>query len=388
MGNRYLTDDDRNEIWELYGKGKIPLAISEETGRAFSTVSTLIKQRGGIRPPKPEVPTGRLLSFDEREEIALGLRSGDTFTAIASRLGRDPSTVSREVNRNGGRDAYRATTAAAATTERATRPKQPKLAVGTRLGDVVRSKLEQEWSPEQITAWLMLEFPDDEAMRVSPETIYVAIYTGTAGMEAKHAACLRTGRKHRRPPRRKRHGKNKHGRNPHMVSIRERPVGADDRTEPGHWEGDLIFGSGHRRAIGTLVERMSRYTILIDLVDGFTSDGLADDLFDIFDQLDPALRRSVTWDQGSRSELASHQDFTKRAGVPVYFCDPRSPWQRPTNENTNGLLRQYFPKGETFSGVTGYDLDLAAHRLNTRPRQTLEWLTPQQRLTQLCATTP
>jgi len=381
----HLNDEDRDRIWELHGQGFLATEIHKKTGRSFATVTALIKRHGGIRPARHPEPTGRRLSDADREEIALGISAGDTYTVIAQRIGRHHSTVSREVCRNGGRRKYRATAANKATAERAKRPKELKLDGGTVLGDLVRSKLEMEWSPEQISAWLKIEHPDNDEIRISPESIYVAVYTSTAGMSAKHLKCLRQGRKRRRPPRRKRRGRDKRGHNPNMISITERPAGAADRSEAGHWEGDLIFGTGHQRAIGTLVERVSRYTLLIDFIDGVTADNVAVKLDLAFAAMDPAVRRTLTWDQGY--ELAAHATFTETSGIPVFFCDPRSPWQRPTNENTNGLLRQYFPKKTSIALVTRADLDRAEHRLNTRPRQTLNWLTPAQRLAQLCAST-
>lgn len=385
MTFRHLNDEDRAEIWALHGQGYLATEIHKKTGRSFTTVTALIKRHGGIRPARPPKPTGHRLDDGDREEIALGIAAGDTYVTIAERIGRHHSTISREVGRNGGRRRYRSTAATKATSERAKRPKELKLDSGTALGELVRSKLETEWSPEQISAWLKIEYPTDDEMHISPESIYVAVYTGTAGMAAKHLKCLRQGRKRRRPPRRKRRGRDKRGHNPNMTSITERPAGAADRSEAGHWEGDLIFGTGHQRAIGTLVERVSRYTLLIDFIDGVTADNVAVQLDRIFATLDPAVRRTLTWDQGY--ELAAHAAFTETSGIPVFFCDPRSPWQRPSNENTNGLLRQYFPKKTSIALVTRADLDHAEHRLNTRPRQTLNWLNPAQRLAQLCAST-
>lgn len=334
MTFRHLNDEDRAEIWELHGQGYLATEIHKTTGRSFTTVTALINRHGGIRPARPPKPTGRRLDDADREEIALGIAAGDTYSAIADRIGRHHTTVSREVGRNGGRLKYRATAATKATAERAKRPKDLKLDTGTPLGTVVREKLETEWSPEQITAWLKTEHPDDNEMRISPESIYVAVYTSTAGITAKHLKCLRQARKRRRPPRRKRRGRDKRCHNPNMTSITERPAGAADRSEAGHWEGDLIFGTGHQRAIGTLVERVSRYTLLIDFINGVTADNVAAELDRIFATMDPAIRRTLTWDQGY--ELAAHATFTETSGVPVFFCDPRSPWQRPTNENTNG----------------------------------------------------
>jgi transposase, IS30 family len=382
---KHLNDQDRDEIWDLHGQGYLPTEIHKKTGRAYATVVALIVKHGGVRPARPRATTGKRLSDLDREDIAFGVASGDTYVAIGDRIGRHHSTVSREVSRNGGRQKYRAALAHKTAAQRAKRPKLLKLETGTVLGEVVRDKLAVEWSPEQISAWLKIEHPGDESMHISPESIYVAIHTRTAGMTAEHARCLRSGRKRRRPPRRKKRGRDKRGHNPNMVSITERPAGAADRSEAGHWEGDLIFGTGHQRAIGTLVERVSRYTLLVDFIAGVKADDVANQLARLFADLDPAVRRTLTWDQGY--ELAAHQEFTTASGIPVFFCDPRSPWQRPTNENTNGLLRQYFPKKTSIAHVTRADLDLAEQRLNTRPRQTLNWLTPAQRLAQLCATT-
>ncbi len=335
MGSKWMTDGDRAEVWRLHRLGLIPTEISRRVGRSFSTVASVLKKSGGVTPSTAtrKARSACQLSADEREEISLGVRSGDTFTAIAGRIGRDISTVSREVARNGGRKNYRAGKADRTATDRGCRPKPHKLSESSELRAAVLAGLELKWSPQQIAASLREEHPDDPAMWISHETIYIGIYTQVGGLGAAHHRCLRTGRSRRRPHRRG--VRERRGQNPNMTPITERPAEADDRRTAGHWERDLIYGRGHKRAIATLVERTSRYLVLLEFIDGFASDRVCGDLADVFARLDPALQRSLTWDQGS--ELASHATFTAASGVPVFFCAPRSPWQRGTNENTNGL---------------------------------------------------
>jgi len=310
----------------------------------------------------------------EREEISRGLAAGESMRCVAVRLGRAPSTVSREVAQNGGRWGYRATGAHRASRRRARRPKPSKLAENPRLRLVVEAKLEDWWSPRQISDWLVEAYPDVEEMRVSHETIYQSLFIqGKGSLRKELWRCLRTGRAVRRPQGRPASTK---GQIRDMVMISERPAEIEDRAVPGHWEGDLVIGK-NQTAIGTLVERWSRYVMLFPLPDGKTAEAVRVALTDTVQRLPNHLWQSLTWDQGK--EMAQHAQFSIDTGVQVFFCDPKSPWQRGSNENTNGLLRQYFPKTTDMSKLTQEDLDAAAHPLNGRPRQTLEWKTPIHR---------
>jgi IS30 family transposase len=283
--------------------------------------------------------------------------------------------VSREVKINGGRDKYRAVVAHQASRRRARRPKPMKLAECPRLREAVETKLKLWWSPGQVSRWLIRAYPSDEEMRVSQETIYQSLFIqGRGALRKELWRCLRTGRATRRPQGK---AKSTKGKIRDMVMISERPAEVEDRAVPGHWEGDLIIGT-HNSAIGTLVERRSRYLMLFGLPDGSTAESVRVALADTVQKLPEHLWRSLTWDQGK--EMAQHATFTIDTGIQIYFCDPKSPWQRGTNENTNGLLRQYFPKGTDLSEVTQDQLDHAAHSLNTRPRQTLDDMTPSEKL--------
>jgi IS30 family transposase len=322
------------------------------------------------------------LSVLEREEISLGLARGETATLIAGRLGRAVSTVTREVNANGGRRGYRAVKAERRALGRALRPKPTKLACSGRLREQVERRLGERWSPQQIAARLVLDFPDDPEMRVSHETIYRSLYVQSRGsLRRELTAYLRSGRRQRRAQG-TRHG----GPLRDMVSISERPAEVEDRAVPGHWEGDLLIGKAGRCAIATLVERQSRFTILIELPDGRSAEAVRDALAENIQRLPERLRRTLTWDQGK--EMAKHAELTIASGVEVYFCDPSSPWQRGSNENTNGLLRQYFPKGTDLAPYDQDALDAVADELNGRPRQTLNWMKPSEAFGQLIAMTP
>jgi IS30 family transposase len=295
---------------------------------------------------------------------------------IASQLGRAPSTVSREVARNGGRLRYRAHRADQEAWQRARRPQRCKLATNPALREAVEDKLAVRWSPQQISGWLRHTYPGDEAMHVSHETIYLSLFIqARGGLKRELAQHLRTRRTNRRPKGVKPpSGK---GQIVDPVMISERPAAVEDRAVPGHWEGDLLMGR-RQTAIGTLVERWSRYVMLFGLPDGHSAEAVRVALAATVQQLPEHLWQSLTWDQGK--EMAQHAQFTIDTGVQVYFCDPKSPWQRGSNENTNGLLRQYFPKGTDMADLTQADLDFAAHQLNGRPRQTLGWMTPSQKL--------
>jgi transposase, IS30 family len=334
------------------------------------------QQAGGVKGNGACRVSGRYLSVAEREEIAVGLAAGQPVRQIAARLGRAPSTVSREVRRNGMRGRYRALAAQAQAQFRARRPKAARLAGNARLRAWVQDRLAERWSPEQISVMAEREFPGDPEMRVSHETIYQAIYVqGRGALRRELAACLRTGRALRKP--RRTEGERR-GRIPGMVMISERPAEAADRAVPGHWEGDLIIGKNGRSAIGTLVERSTRFVLLLHLPSGHGADAVAAAMTEAMGTLPAALRRSLAWDQGR--EMAAHAQIALATGLEIYFCDPHSPWQRGSNENTNGLLRQYFPKGTNLAVHSREHLDAVAAQLNARPRKTLGWRTPAQAL--------
>jgi transposase, IS30 family len=310
----------------------------------------------------------------EREEISRGVAAGEPCRQIAARLGRAPSTVSRELARNGGRHRYRAQAGDAAAFRRAQRPKAAKLVSQPRLRAVVEAKLALRWSPQQIAGWLPLAYPQDPVMRVSHETIYLSLFVQSRGaLRRELQRCLRTGRA-MRYPRGKRLPQGR-GQLRDTLHISQRPAEAADRAMPGHWEGDLVFGR-RPSAVGTLVERHSRYVLLFPLPNGFTAERMRPELTTAILRLPEQLRRSLTWDQGR--EMAEHLRFTIDSGVQVYFCDPRSPWQRGTNENTNGLLRQYLSKGADLRRFDQAALDAIAAELNGRPRQTLAFKTPSE----------
>ncbi len=345
------------------------------------TVQRLLNAVGGIAPTQRARSPLRL-SLAEREEISIGLQRKESLCSIAGRLGRAPSTISREVAGNGGRRRYRATAADSAADRRARRPKVCKLAHRGRLRDEVEAMLERRWSPQQISARLIIEFPDDLSMRVSHETIYQSLFVQSRGALRKElTACLRSGRARRRP-----HGrKNPAGQIKAMVLISDRPAEIDDRAVPGHWEGDLIIGARGQSAIVTLVERQTRYLLLGRIGSDKTTAAVCAAIATQIQTLPEHLTRSLTWDRGK--ELAGHAGFSVATGLPVYFCDPHSPWQRGSNENTNGLLRQYFPRNSDLTLHDQAALDHVAHSLNDRPRRTLEWSKPSERLTELLAMT-
>ena len=372
---RRLSESEQTEIWDRFEAGESLRSISRRLGRPPSAIRTHVVSAGWKRPVPPAEWSPRRLSFAEREEISRGIAGGVSMRCIARKLGRAPSTVSREVAANGGRVRNRATTAHVASRHRARRPKPAKLVVNERLRAVVESKLDEWWSPEQISSWLVEASPGDEEMRVSHETIYQSLFVqGTGALRKELWRCLRTGRAVRRPQGRPASTK---GQIRDMVMISERPAAVEDRAVPGHWEGDLIMGR-KKTAIGTLVERWSRYVMLFSLPDGNSAEAVRTALAATVQRLPEHLWESLTWDQGK--EMAQHAQFTVDTGVQVYFCDPKSPWQRGSNENTNGLLRQYFPKRTDLSAHTQHDLDAAAHSLNGRPRQTLGWMTPSDKL--------
>jgi len=373
-----LSVVEREELWDRYEAGESFRSIGRELRRSPSTVRGHVVDAGWKRPSPPGEWWPLRLSSTEREEISRGIVSGESFRSIAAKLGRAPSTVSREVKINGGRHRYRAVGAHRASRRKAKRPKPMRLAECPRLRGVVEAKLELWWSPTQISRWLIEAYPDDEEMRVSHETIYQSLFVqGRGALRKELWRALRTGRAVRRPQGR---AQTQKGKIRNMVMISERPAEIEDRAVPGHWEGDLIMGTG-KTAIGTLVERHTRYVMLFRVPRGNKAQDVRIALTDTVKRLPEHLWQSLTWDQGK--EMAQHSQFTIDTGVKVYFCDPKSPWQRGSNENTNGLLRQYFPKGTDLSKHTQQDLDQAAYSLNTRPRQTLKWMTPSEKLAQV-----
>ena len=374
MSKRF-SDAEIVEVWERRAAGELNRLIGRRLGRSGASIRALIEASGGVRPVA-RVRAVRHLSLVEREEISRGVAAGESVRSIAVTVGRSASTVSRELARNGGRGRYRAHRADRDAWRRARRPQSCKLADNSRLRQVVEDKLVLLWSPQQIAGWLKDAYSGDEEMRVSHETIYLTLFVqARGGLKRELSQHLRTRRANRRPKgARPSSGK---GRIVDPVMISERPAEVADRAVPGHWEGDLVMGK-RQTAIGTLVERWSRYVMLFGLPDGKNATAVRDALETTVQKLPEHLWKSLTWDQGK--EMAQHAQFTIDTGIQVYFCDPKSPWQRGSNENTNGLLRQYFPKGTDMSLLTQADLDHAAHQLNGRPRQTLGWMTPSQKL--------
>src|SRR3984957_11430802 len=371
---RRFSEEERQAIWDMREAGVPVKRIARHLGRQNVSLRKFIADAGGKRP-SPRQRSELRLSLEEREEISRGLAAGDSIRAIAESLGRSPSTVCREVKANGGRRKYRALVADRAACRRALRPKRAKLAQCRRLRGVVERKLEAKWSPQQISAWLALEYPDHPEMQVAHETIYQSLFVQSRGALRKELhSCLRSGRAMRRAKAYTK-GNVGQGQLKNMVMISERPAEVKDRAVPGHWEGDLIFGK-KMTPVGTLVERTSRYVILLKLPNGHGAEAVRKAMTKRILTLPAQVRRSITWDQGK--EMAEHVEFTVETGIQIYFCDPKSPWQRGSNENTNGLLRQYLPKASDLSQCTQRELDAIARSLNTRPRQTLDWMTPSQ----------
>lgn len=368
---RGLSECQRLELWRRWKEGQSLSDIGRALGKAPGSVFGFVAATGGIAPT-PRSRAARSLTSMDREDISRGLSAGRSLRSIAAQLGRPPSTVSREVKRNGGRARYRAAAADAAASKRAMRPKQCKLAEHRRLQGIVALKLRADWSPEQISGWLKQHFPNDERMHISHETIYRSLFIQARGVLKKELqAHLRSRRKMRRAKVATKDGQNR-GQIIEAVSISERPAEVADRAIPGHWEGDLIAGAGNSH-VATLVERTSRFTVLVK-VDGKDTATVVAAMIRQVRKIPIELRRSLTWDRGT--EMASHKTFTVATDVKVYFCDPQSPWQRGTNENTNGLLRQYFPKGTALSHYSQAELNAVAKRLNQRPRKTLAFRTP------------
>ncbi len=381
-GNR-LSADDHREIERRVTSGETFAAAAAAVGCSTKSIQRFMARTGGIFT-KAEERSPLRLSPGEREELSRRLVAGESFREIADRLGRSPSTISREVRANGCRGSYRAWKAEKTAARRAQRPKPEKLAANPRLCREVERRLLERWSPQQIAARLVRDYPDDEEMRVSHETIYRTLFVQARGALRKElTSCLRTGRTQRRSHQRTEHSGT--GRLRGMVMISDRPAEAEDRAIPGHWEGDLLMGRGGRSAVGTLVERSSRFVQLLHLPHGRTAEDVRQALTKQILHLPAELRRTLTWDQGK--EMAEHAKFTVDTKVGVFFCDPHSPWQRGSNENSNGLLRQYLPRSEDFSAMTRADLNRIARELNNRPRRTLNWQKPAEVFSQIVAST-
>jgi len=379
---RYFTQSDKTLMWDRWQKGNSLHAIARLFDTSHSAVAGVFSKTGGVRPPQRR-RSRMALTLAEREEISRGVATGQSLRCIAASLGRAPSTVSREVNRNGGRQPYRANKAEQCAWDRAPRPKICKLTENRALAFIVAEKLQLEWSPRQIAGWLKYTYPDDENFQVSHETIYLTLFIQARGALKKE---LLQHLRRKRAMRRSRHHTQKtkdHGKITNTVSIRERPAEVEDRAVPGHWEGDLLCGSNNSQ-IATLVERHTRLVMLVRVPSKDTKT-VINALIKQAHKLPRELYKSLTWDRGK--EMADHQRFTLATDIQVYFCDPQQPWQRGSNENTNGLLRQYFPKGMDLSNVHQNRLNAVAKRLNERPRETLQFRTPAERFAQCVAST-
>jgi IS30 family transposase len=378
-----LSATQRGEVWRRWKAGESLHAIGRAVGKDHVVVRLLLKRHGGIAPPVRR-RSPRVLTLAEREDISRGIASGSSMRMIAQQVRRAPSTISREVARHGGRAQYRAGKADSQAWESALRPKPYLLATHHKLQAIVASKLVQDWSPREISGWLKTEYPNDESLRVSHETIYRSLFIQARGaLKQELIQHLRSKRQIRRSRHASVHGHSQ-GRIVDAISIRERPAEVEDRAIPGHWEGDLLRGTRNSH-VATLVERHSRFCMLVKLSGKDTTTVVAA-LSQHVLQLPEALRLSLTWDRGL--EMAQHKSFTIATDMKVYFCDPQSPWQRGSNENTNGLLRQYLPKNADLSGFSQSQLDAIALRLNTRPRETLGFRTPADKLQASVASTP
>ena len=378
-----MTREQKQMACRLAAQGVGLKAIARDLDFSVQAVKIVLRTEHQRHPRAREwVPAEGRLSAQEREEILVGLARGLSMSAIARRMGRAPSTVTREVAANGGRDYYGAWKGRCRAETRARRPKRAKLSHPPLIAQV-SAWLEELWSPDEIARRLRVEFPDDPMMHVSHETIYQSLFVqGRGELRRELARCLRSGRTQRRAQ-----GGAKQGASISlMVNISERPAEVEDRAVPGHWEGDLIMGKNNRSAVGTLVERSTRYVLLLHLPGDHTASTVEEAMRKAITTLPSELVRSVTWDQGS--EMANHLKFTFLTRVPIYFCDPHSPWQRGSNENTNGLLRQYMPKGTDLSKHTPEDLEHIQRSLNNRPRKTLGYMKPLEKLAELVAMTP
>jgi IS30 family transposase len=370
-----MVAEVHQRFWEAMARGDFITDAAVAAGTYRKQGARWLIADGGVRPRRGRDLKGRCLTFAEREEIALGRAAGESMRSIASRLGRSPSTICRELARNAERTGrYRATSAHVAAWGRASRPKPCKLATNMVLRHKVEQDLEKKYSPEQIAGRLKQAFPDEAEMWVSAETIYQSLYVQSRGaLRRELTRCLRTGRALREPGRKAGQRKN---RIPDMVNISERPAEAADRAVPGHWEGDLVIGKNNATAIGTLVERTTGYVLLLHLPDGYKPEQVAPALTAKIQTLPALLRRSLTWDQGA--EMRDWKQVAIAADIEIFFCDPYKPWQRGTNENTNGLLRQYFPKGTDLSVYSQADLDWVAAELNDRPRKRHGYAKPDE----------
>jgi len=376
----YYTETQKALMWERWQKGESLQHIAQLFDRNHSSIQRILAETGGIRPT-PRRRSRLALTLAEREEISRAVVAGHSMRSIAVQLGRAPSTISREIMRNGGQACYRASQAEESAWDRGRRPKTCKLAQNRALARLVAGKLQRRWSPEQIAGWLKRTYPDDTSRQVSPETIYRSLFIQARGALKKE---LVEHLRRSRVMRRSRHHTQKtgdHGRITDTVSISERPASVEDRAVPGHWEGDLLFGSKNSQ-IATLVERHTRYAMLVK-VSGKDTETVINALIKHARKLPEELYKSLTWDRGK--EMADHKRFTLATDIQVYFCDPQNPWQRGTNENTNGLLRQYFPKGIDLSGYSQAQLNAVARQLNERPRKTLNFETPAERFHQTVA---
>ena len=376
----YYTEEQKALMWDRWQEGESLSSIARLFDRHHSSVEGILKQTGGIWP-QPRRRSRLALTLSEREEISRGVVAGGSIRSMAVTLGRAPSTVSREIQRNGGRLRYRANRADQAAWERSRRPKICKLVQNRELAQIVALNLKKLWSPEQIAGWLKRASPEDEDFQVSQETLYKSLFIQARGALKKE---LLQHLRRTRGMRRSRHPTQKtkdHGRIKDTVSIRERPASVEDRAVPGHWEGDLLIGSKHSQ-IATLVERQTRYVMWVK-VNSQDTETVIKALTKQARKLPRELYQSLTWDRGK--EMADHKRFSLDTNIKVYFCDPRSPWQRGSNENTNGLLRQYFPKGMDLSNVHQNKLDAVARQLNERPRKTLDYETPAERFNQCVA---
>ena len=376
----HYTESQKALMWERWQKGESLQQIAQLFDRNHSSIQGILAATGGIRPA-PRCRSRLALTLAEREEISRAVVAGHSMRSIAAQLGRAPSTISREIKRNGGQECYRASQADESAWDRGRRPKTCKLAQNRALARLVAGKLQLQWSPEQIAGWLKQTYPDDTSRQVSPETIYRSLFIQARGALKKE---LVEHLRRTRVMRRSRHHTQKtddHGRITDTVSISERPASVEDRAVPGHWEGDLLFGSKNSQ-IATLVERQTRYVMLVKVA-GKDTETVINALIKNARKLPEELYKSLTWDRGK--EMADHKRFTLATDIQVYFCDPQNPWQRGSNENTNGLLRQYFPKGTDLSGYSQAKLNAVARRLNERPRKTLNFETPAERFHQTVA---
>ena len=376
----YYTEEQKQQMWDRWQEGDSMTEIARLFDRHHSSVNGIIARSGGVRPRR-RTRSSRSLSLAEREEISRGIAAGRTLRSIALRLGRSPSTIGRELTRNGGRGGYRAHQADQAAWGRARRPKVCKLASHPALARRVAGQLQRLWAPQQIAGWLKRRYPDDENLWVSHETIYKTLFIQARGALKKELLAHLRRQRVIRYPRGHSHKGRKQGRIIDAVSIRERPPEAKDRAVPGHWEGDLIMGA-NKSQIATLVERSTRYVMLVK-VDRIDTETVVNALIKQAHKLPRELYKSLTWDRGT--EMKGHKRFTLDTEIQVFFCDPKSPWQRGTNENTNGLLRQYFPKGMDLSGIHQNKLNAVARQLNERPRKTLGYYSPAEKFSECVA---